>query len=164
MTSTRKLILGGSAAIAIAFALGAYTSPDITLIQGEEAAAHPHKNWPKKKDKKDGLEKKEAQKKPLQTKEKPKLENFKIRKPKSLKDVADAAAAAAEAESAEEEEKWDVNNPPGEKTSVEIDVDEGTWMSLDVSPDGKTIAFDLLGDIYTMSASGGEAIKWRRSH
>ncbi|HEY0681320.1 MAG TPA: amidohydrolase family protein [Steroidobacter sp.] len=34
---------------------------------------------------------------------------------------------------------------------------EGTWMSLDVSPDGKTIAFDLLNDIYVMPAAGGPA-------
>ena len=34
---------------------------------------------------------------------------------------------------------------------------EGTWMSLDVSPDGKTIAFDLMGDIYTMPLEGGKA-------
>jgi len=53
--------------------------------------------------------------------------------------------------------KWDVMNPPGKKRNVRIDVTEGTWMSLDVSPDGKTIAFDLLGDIYTMPASGGRA-------
>ena len=30
-------------------------------------------------------------------------------------------------------------------------------MSLDVSPDGQTIAFDLLGDIYTMPITGGTA-------
>ena len=32
---------------------------------------------------------------------------------------------------------------------IEFSTDEGTWMSLDVSPDGKTIVFELLGDIYT---------------
>ena len=36
-----------------------------------------------------------------------------------------------------------------------INVDEGTWMNVDVSPDGRTIAFDLLGDIYTMPIAGG---------
>ncbi len=30
-------------------------------------------------------------------------------------------------------------------------------MSLDVSPDGKTIAFDFLGDIYLMPITGGAA-------
>ncbi len=35
------------------------------------------------------------------------------------------------------EEKWDVNKPPGPQSEVAIDTDEGTWMSLDVSPDGK---------------------------
>ncbi|MES2176652.1 MAG: amidohydrolase family protein [Gemmatimonadota bacterium] len=33
----------------------------------------------------------------------------------------------------------------------------GNWMSSDVSSDGKTIAFDLLGDIYTMPITGGKA-------
>ena len=46
---------------------------------------------------------------------------------------------------------WDVNAPPGARLrQVPINVDEGTWMNVDVSPDGRTIAFDLLGDIYTM--------------
>jgi len=34
---------------------------------------------------------------------------------------------------------------------------EGTWMSVDVSPDGETLVFDLLGDIYTMPIAGGKA-------
>lgn len=33
----------------------------------------------------------------------------------------------------------------------------GNWISLDVSPDGNTIAFDILGDIYTMPMAGGKA-------
>jgi imidazolonepropionase-like amidohydrolase/Tol biopolymer transport system component len=57
----------------------------------------------------------------------------------------------------EEEQAWDVATIPGEARTVEIDATSGTWMSLDVSPDGKTIAFDLLGDIYTMPIAGGEA-------
>jgi hypothetical protein len=43
--------------------------------------------------------------------------------------------------------KWDVaaRHAPGKE--VPIDVTEGTWINLDVSPDGREIAFDLLGDI-----------------
>lgn len=36
---------------------------------------------------------------------------------------------------------------------------EGTWISLDVSPDGSTIAFDLLGDLYTVPIEGGQATR-----
>lgn len=43
--------------------------------------------------------------------------------------------------------------------TVRFTTDEGTWMSVDVSPDGKTIAFDLLGDIYTMPVTGGHATR-----
>ena len=52
--------------------------------------------------------------------------------------------------------KWDVNAPPGAVIrQIPIDTDEGTWMNVDVSPDGRTITFDLLGDIYTMPIAGG---------
>ena len=53
--------------------------------------------------------------------------------------------------------KWSVNSPKGEFTQANIDVRSGTWMNVDLSPDGKTIAFDLLGDIYTIPVTGGEA-------
>ena len=43
--------------------------------------------------------------------------------------------------------------------TITFDTDEGTWMSLDVSPDGRTIAFDLLGDIYTLPITGGAATR-----
>ena len=58
---------------------------------------------------------------------------------------------------AQDKEKWDVLNPPGNYKEVEFTTDEGTWMNLDVSPDGKTIVFDMLGDIYTIPLKGGKA-------
>jgi len=78
----------------------------------------------------------------------------------SIAAVSLSSFALAQAEGADkkkDEAKWDVMNPPGQKEIINIDVTEGTWMSLDVSPDGKTIAFDLLGDIYTMPSTGGKA-------
>jgi imidazolonepropionase-like amidohydrolase/Tol biopolymer transport system component len=40
---------------------------------------------------------------------------------------------------------------------MEFTTDEGTWISLDISPDGRTILFDLLGRLYTLPAKGGTA-------
>lgn len=51
-----------------------------------------------------------------------------------------------------------IDQAPASKTvAAKINTDQGSWMSLDVSPDGGTIVFDLLGDIYAMPASGGTA-------
>ncbi len=43
--------------------------------------------------------------------------------------------------------------------TLEFTVTEGTWMSLDIAPDGRTLVFDLLGDIYTLPIGGGEATR-----
>ncbi len=57
---------------------------------------------------------------------------------------------------AQSKPKWDVNAPPGATIrQVPIRTTEGSWMDIDVSPDGRTIAFTLLGDIYTMPITGG---------
>jgi Tol biopolymer transport system component len=41
--------------------------------------------------------------------------------------------------------------------TIDIDTDEASWLSLDVSPDGRTIVFDFLGDLYTVPMAGGDA-------
>src|SRR3954468_15386666 len=69
--------------------------------------------------------------------------------------AARAPAASTPAKPAKPD-KWDVNAPPGMQTrQIRLDTAEGSWMNVDVSPDGRTIAFDLLGDIYTMPIGGG---------
>ncbi|MCJ8274638.1 MAG: hypothetical protein MJK04_35220, partial [Psychrosphaera sp.] len=85
----------------------------------------------------------------------------------SLPLLADETKAKAEVKSTDSKEskeskedkkpEWDVLNPPGERKSITIDTTETTWSNLDVSADGKTIVFDMLGDLYTMPISGGEA-------
>ncbi|MEP1742903.1 MAG: amidohydrolase family protein [Kangiellaceae bacterium] len=57
----------------------------------------------------------------------------------------------------DEKPKWDVNNPPGEEKTIKISTSESTWSNVDVSPDGKTVVFDMLGDIYSMPIKGGDA-------
>lgn len=41
--------------------------------------------------------------------------------------------------------------------SIDLDTDEGSWISTDVSPDGRTVVFDLLGDVYSIPLAGGNA-------
>lgn len=54
-------------------------------------------------------------------------------------------------------EKWDVSADLGPTTKLSFDSSEGTWMNVDVSPDGRRIVFDLLGDLYTMPIGGSGA-------
>jgi Tol biopolymer transport system component len=51
---------------------------------------------------------------------------------------------------------WDITNTGQPYRNISFTTTEGTWMSLDVSPDGKTIVFDLLGDIYSIPVTGGD--------
>lgn len=68
------------------------------------------------------------------------------------------------AQEKEEKKKWDVSDPYTDDWNIKevpLQTDEGTWMNLDVSPDGSKIVFDLLGDIYIMPATGGKAVALR---
>ena len=76
--------------------------------------------------------------------------------------VISAAPGGAGAEMDEAEagaSNWSVDQPSmsGSATLAAIDTREGTWMSVDVSPDGRRLVFDLLGDLYLLDIEGGQA-------
>jgi imidazolonepropionase-like amidohydrolase/Tol biopolymer transport system component len=52
---------------------------------------------------------------------------------------------------------WDVTKPQGPSSTVSFETSEGTWMNVDVSPDGRRLVFDLLGDLYAMPIEGSGA-------
>lgn len=56
-----------------------------------------------------------------------------------------------------EKPKDGIDLPIKPTRKIEFTTQEVTWASLDLSPDGKTIVFELLGDLYTMPIEGGEA-------
>ncbi len=58
---------------------------------------------------------------------------------------------------APKEPEWDVRKARGKTRQIAFETDEGTWMSLGITPDAKTIVFDLLGEIYSLPATGGTA-------
>jgi imidazolonepropionase-like amidohydrolase/Tol biopolymer transport system component len=55
------------------------------------------------------------------------------------------------------EPKWDVSAAFGPSSTFSFDTSEGTWMNVDVSPDGQRVVFDLLGDLYVMPIAGSTA-------
>ena len=67
------------------------------------------------------------------------------------------SASVAMPDTTAEVTDWDVNAPHGPTRAVRFTTTEGTWMNLDVSPDGRTIVFDLLGDLYLLPIEGGTA-------
>jgi len=58
---------------------------------------------------------------------------------------------------AAEPKAWDVTKPRGRTRKIDFRTDEGTRMSVDVSPDGRWLVFDLLTHIYRVPAEGGSA-------
>ena len=60
--------------------------------------------------------------------------------------------------------KHSVASPLLPSSTKEFTLTEGTWMNLDVSPDGSQLVFDLLGDIYIMPITGGKATLLRGGH
>ncbi len=59
----------------------------------------------------------------------------------------------------QDQDDWDVTTTRGETQEIAFTTDEGTWLSVDVSPDGQWMVFDLLGRIYRAPTNGsGEAI------
>ncbi|HEU4689520.1 MAG TPA: hypothetical protein VFS23_14200, partial [Vicinamibacterales bacterium] len=54
-----------------------------------------------------------------------------------------------------EKEKKDL--PLETERTIEFETTEGSWISLDVAPNGRDIVFELLGDLYTLPMAGGEA-------
>ncbi len=61
------------------------------------------------------------------------------------------------ASAADKVKAWDVLNPPYPLHTKHIDTKEVTWASLDITPDGKQVVFDTLGDLFIMDAKGGKA-------
>ena len=45
------------------------------------------------------------------------------------------------------------------RRTIEFTTTEGTWMSPDVSRDGRTIVFDVVGELYTVPREGGSATR-----
>ena len=76
--------------------------------------------------------------------------------------------AAEQQPSSAQADTTDVANPlkeglPLDPTrTLRMRATEGSWMSVDVSPDGSTLVFDLLGDLYTLPVGGGQATQLTR--
>ncbi|MFN9965769.1 MAG: amidohydrolase family protein [Lysobacteraceae bacterium] len=70
-----------------------------------------------------------------------------------------AATALCPPAGAADAPAWDVNGKHGPTKTVRFTTDEGTWLDLDVSPDGRSIVFSMLGDLYRLPIDGGRATR-----
>ncbi len=77
----------------------------------------------------------------------------------SLATVLVLAATAAPATKPDSDAPWKIEAAHGATKTVAFTTDEGTWLSLDVHPDGSRIVFSLLGDLYLLPIAGGKATR-----
>src|ERR1700722_7966796 len=84
----------------------------------------------------------------------------------AAEDVKDQGQGQGQDEDKKDEQKLDKKDDKKDEKKgsplkpdhkITFTTDEGTWLSLDVSPDGKTIVFELMGDLYTLPIDGGQA-------
>ena len=84
--------------------------------------------------------------------------------PKSINAQSDQVCDQTKKSATKSDPPWDTSWPDAPSHTVYVDTTEGTWMSVDVSPDGQWIIFDLLGDLYRIPFMGGEAEPLRVGH
>lgn len=73
--------------------------------------------------------------------------------------VCPQAARSADAPGVPHDRAAEQGLPMRPARRIAFDTDAGTWMSVTLAPDGRTLAFDLLGDLYSVSAGGGAATR-----
>ncbi len=73
--------------------------------------------------------------------------------------LALTGAAAAQTPAAARADSARASLPLKSERSATFSTSRGTWMSVDVSPDGQLLVFDLLGDLYTLPIAGGTATR-----
>ncbi len=79
-------------------------------------------------------------------------------RPQSDQSTASSSAGDISAGSGEKAENSDNKDLPLKlERTVSFETDEGTWLAVDVHPNGDKIIFEMLGDFYTIPITGGEA-------
>ncbi len=68
-----------------------------------------------------------------------------------------AAAPAAAPARPDSSAPWKIDAPHAPTRTLSFTTDEGTWLHVDVHPDGQRLVFSLLGDLYLLPIAGGQA-------
>lgn len=76
-----------------------------------------------------------------------------------MQSPAPAPAPQAKADDKTPAEKKKHDLPLKTERTIKFDTDEATWLSLDVTPDGQAIIFELAGDLYRLPIAGGTAAR-----